>query len=234
MRLNTHRFLMAAGAAGLSFVLALPAQAVDPAAGTVHAVSGSRFEAVQADGRARNLAANGGVREGDLLRTAPDTWARVKFSDGSFVVLEPDSEFKVEQYQHSAQKPDESTGFFSLLKGGLRTLTGLIGKRRPDNYRMRAGTATIGIRGTDYSMKLCSGNRCASLNPVPEDGLYIRVELGGTVTVTSGSPPETITVTGPQGVFVKPGQTPKLMSLSDAFPTQQLNQVPANPAGCGS
>lgn len=233
MRPDHFRPFLVANIAGLVFVMAPQVQAVDAAAGTVHAVSGSRFEAVQNDGRARNLTANGGVREGDLLRTAPDTWARVKFSDGSFVVLEPDSEFKVEQYQHDARKPDESTGFFSLLKGGLRTLTGLIGKRRPDNYRMRAGSSTIGIRGTDYSMKLCSGDRCASLNPVPEDGLYIRVERGGTITVTSGNPPETVTVSGPQGVFVGFGKAPKLMNLSDAFPTQQLNQVPANPAGCG-
>jgi hypothetical protein len=233
MSSDTDRHLLAICAVALTLALPLPVQAAETSAGTVHAVSGGRFEAVQPDGRARNLAANGGVREGDVLRTSPDTWARVKFTDGSFVVLEPDSEFKVEQYQHSAQKPDESTGFFNLLKGGLRTLTGLIGKRRPDNYRMRAGTATIGIRGTDYSMKLCGGGRCATLNPVPEDGLYIRVEQGGSITVTSGTPPETITVTGPQGVFVGAGQAPKLMSLSDAFPTQPLNQVPANPAGCG-
>jgi hypothetical protein len=199
-------------------------------AGAVHSVSGELFEAIQPDGKSRGLAKEGGVREGDVLRTAANTWARVKFTDGSYVVLEPGSEFKVEQFRHQANNPEESTGFFSLLKGGMRTLTGLIGKRRPDNYRMRAGTATIGIRGTDYSMKLCDGGRCATLNPVPDDGLYIRVELGGTVTVTSGNPPETVTVTGPQGVFVGSGQAPRLMSLSEAFPTQQLQKVP--PGGC--
>jgi hypothetical protein len=48
-----------------------------------------------------------------------------------------------------------------LLKGGFRTVTGLIGKRgNTDAYKLRAGTATIGIRGTDFSSRLCATKDC--------------------------------------------------------------------------
>ena len=48
------------------------------------------------------------------------------------------------------------SALFSLLRGGLRTVTGLIGKLTPDRYRMRTRVATIGIRGTGYDA-MCTG-----------------------------------------------------------------------------
>src|SRR5690606_40688035 len=41
-------------------------------------------------------------------------------------------------------------GFFSLVRGALRTISGAIGKRQPDDYRMSTPTASIGIRGTEF------------------------------------------------------------------------------------
>ena len=65
------------------------------------------------------------------------------------------------------------------MRGGLRTITGLIGKVSPDKYRMRTTVATLGIRGTGYDM-LCTGP-CAvdgapAKTPMPQgDGLYTHV-----------------------------------------------------------
>jgi len=56
-------------------------------------------------------------------------------------------------------KPAPSA-LFSLLRGGLRTVTGLIGKLSPNSYKMRTRVATIGIRGTGYDVQ-CVG-ACAS------------------------------------------------------------------------
>jgi hypothetical protein len=38
----------------------------------------------------------------------------------------------------------------SLVRGGFRSITGLIGKTNPDAYQIRTTTATVGIRGTDH------------------------------------------------------------------------------------
>jgi hypothetical protein len=48
-----------------------------------------------------------------------------------------------------------------LLKGGFRTVTGMIGKRgNADAYKLRAAAATIGIRGTDFTSRLCITKEC--------------------------------------------------------------------------
>ncbi|MGH8599631.1 MAG: hypothetical protein ACRET1_03145, partial [Burkholderiales bacterium] len=44
-------------------------------------------------------------------------------------------------------------GFFSLVKGGLRTLTGLIGHVHHDKYKLNTTVAQIGIRGTGYTAR---------------------------------------------------------------------------------
>ena len=48
-----------------------------------------------------------------------------------------------------------SHAFFSLLKGGFRTVSGLIGKINHEDYSVATPVATIGIRGTDYLTVLC-------------------------------------------------------------------------------
>ncbi|MDP3858880.1 MAG: hypothetical protein Q8Q73_14075 [Stagnimonas sp.] len=55
---------------------------------------------------------------------------------------------------------ETSRAFFRLVKGGFRSVSGLIGKVNQDDYRVSTPVATIGIRGTRYSARLCQGD-CA-------------------------------------------------------------------------
>ena len=72
----------------------------------------------------------------------------------------------------------------SLLRGGFRTITGLIGKQDKAAYQLKTPVATIGIRGTDYSVYQCSSN-CANA-----DGLYLGVWAGGVVVSNDGGTEE--------------------------------------------
>jgi hypothetical protein len=60
---------------------------------------------------------------------------------------------KIEAYAYDEGRPERDSFAMQLFKGGLRSLTGLIGKRTNNRnaYRMVTSTATIGIRGTDYT-----------------------------------------------------------------------------------
>ncbi len=40
-----------------------------------------------------------------------------------------------------------------MLKGGLRTITGLVGRTNKANYQVTTSVATIGIRGTEYTIE---------------------------------------------------------------------------------
>ena len=71
------------------------------------------------------------------------------------------------------------TAAFRLLKGGFRTVTGLIGKTDRAQYRVSTQTATIGIRGTDYEVILCDA--ACSQDPV------IQAQVPGSGTSKGGT-----------------------------------------------
>jgi hypothetical protein len=50
--------------------------------------------------------------------------------------------------------------FFSLIKGAMRSVTGLIAKADPQTYRVATPVATMGVRGTDFKLVYCN-NDCA-------------------------------------------------------------------------
>jgi hypothetical protein len=91
------------------------------------------------------------IEEGDTVVTEKRTYARLKFEDGSEVTLKPGTQFKVEKFNYDQGKPKEDSATYNLIKGGLRTITGQVGKRgNQDSYQMKTPTATIGVRGTIY------------------------------------------------------------------------------------
>ena len=152
-------------------------------AGTVSYLSGPLF-AKKADGSVKTLFNNSVVELGDTLITEKRTYARIKFNDNSEVTLRPESQFKIEAFSYDQAKPEKDKAVYELVKGGLRALTGHIGKRGdPDSYKMKTRAAVIGIRGTTYEVKICDGN-CGEL----PDGIYFFVPEGNiTVSNASGS-----------------------------------------------
>lgn len=165
-----------------AFGLAWTAQAA-PQAGEVTHLSGT-LSVKRADGTARLLAVKSAVEEGDLVTTEAETYARIKFADGAEVVLRPGSQLKVESYAFNQAKPESDNVVLSMLKGGLRAVTGLIGKRNREKVSFSTTTATIGIRGTHFGALLCQGD-CGGVPTVtgqpPANGLHLDVADGAIV-----------------------------------------------------
>jgi hypothetical protein len=115
-----------------------------------------------ADGSTRTARQGEVVNPGDSI-TLEVGRAQVRFDDGGWVSLEPQTDFKVEQY---GRLPTDNI-VLSLLKGSARAVTGLFTAKVPGNYQFRARTATIGIRGTSFLVTYCEQS-C----DVP-DGLYV-------------------------------------------------------------
>jgi len=145
MQVSAHRLVFAASAA----LLWLPSLAFGQA--TVQNLSGT-LSAQRSDGQVRLLSEKSEVKVGDVLSTERDSYALLRFSDGGQVTLRPNSQVRIDTYQYNENLPTRDSFAMSLLKGGLRSLTGLIGKRGNQNaYRMSTATATIGIRGTTFT-----------------------------------------------------------------------------------
>ena len=120
-----------------------------PVVGTVTDVSGPMV-ARRLDGTIKALTAQSAVEQGDTLVTEKGTYARIKFIDNGEITLRPNTQFKIENFSYEAAKPESDSAFFTLLKGGLRSITGLLGKRNHDKFGLNTPTATIGIRGTIF------------------------------------------------------------------------------------
>ncbi len=209
----------------LSGMLFLAATVFAGQAATVTHVSGP-LAARKADGATKAISIGSKVDEGDTVLTEKRTYARLKFNDGSEVTLKPNSQFKVEKYNYDETKPKEDAGSFNLIKGGLRTITGQIGKRgNQDSYKMSTPTATIGIRGTIYDAHFCQGDSCGAIKP----GLYLSVSNGSVVVTNSGGSPTTLQVKAGQYVYVQSPVTPPV--VLPAKPDIPFNPPPSVGAG---
>lgn len=95
------------------------------------------------------LARGASLETGDTVLTGTTGRAQLRFTDGGLVSLYPDSQFTVTRYVDSGD-PAQDNFAVSLLRGGMRAITGLIGKRNPANYKLTTPTAVVGIRGSAY------------------------------------------------------------------------------------
>lgn len=143
------------------------------------------------DGALRVLKIFAKVLPGDILFMGKDSYARIKFADGAQITLQPGAQFKIEDYHFDAQQPDKDRAGFNLVKGGLRAVSGLIGKRGDqDSYSVKAQTATVGIRGTHFGMLLCKSD-CGSISTPegkpPENGLHLDVAEGAVILRNAGA-----------------------------------------------
>ena len=198
-------------------------------AGTVTHLSGPLM-VKKADDSVRALYINSAVEEGDVLITEKRTYARLKMRDNSEITLRPNTHFKVEQFAFDNDRPGEDRSFYNLTKGGIRTITGLIGKRgNADSYRMTSPTAVAGVRGTSYGATFCQQD-CGNL----PDGLYVAVFEGVIIVYNkAGSQIYTVGqfgyVSGPTGAPVLLPEEPELPPFSPPLSVPPLTFGPAGP-----
>lgn len=144
--------------------------------GTVTQLSGT-LSVRKADGSVRILSQRSQIESGDTVNTERDSYAQIRFTDGAQVTLKPSTAVKIDSFKFTEDKPQEDSFLYSLVKGGLRAVTGVVGKRSSDRYQLGTATATVGIRGTTFNADDCvseRGSECARL----ESGVYVGVSDG--------------------------------------------------------
>jgi hypothetical protein len=204
-------------AAVLSFS-AMPMLVCADSAGTVTQLAGV-LTVRKVDGVVKILGLQSAVDSGDLLSTGGNSYANVKFSDGGSMTMRPNTQLRIDDYKFQQSKPQEDNAFFRLLKGGLRAVTGLVGKRNGlANYQVATPTATIGIRGTDWGALYCQddcGDYTTNDGKTPSNGLYVDV-TSGKIIVTNGAGAQEFTP-GQFG-FVGINQPPVIMPPNNGVP----------------
>lgn len=149
--------------------LACGAQAADVIGRVLVAVGD--VTAVRA-GREIRLQTASPIEAGDSVRTAAASNAQIRLTDESIIALRPETEFAFADYRYTGKEDGSERAFFRLLKGGLRTITGVVGRRNNQNYQVETAAAGIGIRGTHYVLLLCQQSCFNADGSRAPDGLY--------------------------------------------------------------
>ena len=119
---------------------------------------------------------------GDVVLTGTEGRAQIRFSDGGLVALYPDSQFTVTRYADGAGTGEDHF-VVNLLRGGMRALTGLIGKRNPSSYKVITPTAVVGIRGSAFMLAIDANGKV--LVSGEQDEIEVCTQAG-CVGVTAG------------------------------------------------
>jgi hypothetical protein len=182
-------------------------QALAETAGKVSFVTGN-VTATTPDGQSRALRRGDAINGGDRIETRGGR-LQIRFTDGGFVALQPNTVFGVDQYLYANKAPEETSLFFSLLRGGMRTITGAIGKVNKQSYKVRTPVATIGIRGTGYRATTTDNRTLVSVGHgfvnVANGFGNLTGGAGQNILVTNDVPPglsreaANLSATGPEG-----------------------------------
>ena len=157
--------------------------------------------------------------EGDAVRAETNSNVQIRMADGAMVWVRANSELKIEGYKSTDRGGVKDEASLKLVSGSMRTVTGLIAKKNPDNYRLSTPSATIGVRGTEFDAVYVTPANAALFKA--ESGTYNRVYQGST-RLKSGQ--QDITVAEGQAAFVgSAGGAPQMLQKIPDF----LN-LPAN------
>ncbi len=146
------------------------------AAGNVQFVIGD-VKLITRAGETRALQKGAEINEGDRVVTAAGASAQIKMVDGGFIAVRPNTDMGFDTYRYSGKEDGSENAVVSLLQGGFRTITGVIGRTNKQNYLIKTETATIGIRGTDHEPMVILAPRPGQV-AIAEAGTYDKVNVG--------------------------------------------------------
>jgi hypothetical protein len=142
------------GALLLAACIGMPLLAQPVAAGKTIMARGT-VEAL-AEQQRRALQRQSPVYAVDLVTTGPVSASQLRMSDGGLLSLQADTELAIRDYRSDPAQGNSQVSL-ELVKGGLRTITGVLPTEQK-NYRLKTPVATIGVRGTHYEAVLKDGD----------------------------------------------------------------------------
>jgi len=161
------------------------------------------------DGAPRAAARGAELRDGESVVTGANGLAQLRFADGGMISVRGNTELKLDRFAYRGQDDRGASLFMSLLKGGFRSVTGLIGQLNRDGYKVNTPFATIGIRGTVHNPFVQLPAAAGEQIPVAP-GAYDYVEQGAVAMLTPQG--QTLTIGVQQTGFVSPAGVPQLLA----------------------
>ena len=112
------------------------------------------------------------VEVGEIIDTGPKGLVQLVFPDSSMLYVKANSSVKLEAFHFSPDEPEKDAAVTEVIKGSMRALTGVIGKRSKDKVQFKTKVSTVGIRGTAIE--------------IWQDGDAVTVDFGDVVIENAG------------------------------------------------
>jgi hypothetical protein len=135
-----------------------------------------------ADGRTRPATRGAELDNGDVVRTT-DGRVQIRMTDGSYISLQPNSEWGIKNYRFEGRTDGSESAIYSLVKGAMRTVTGLVGRVNRNRYQVGTPTATVGIRGTGGLIQILPDG---STLVQGTSGIWFLANPSGTIDIPAG------------------------------------------------
>ena len=152
------------------------------------------------------------LNPGDRIDTRGGGRVVIDLSDGSMVVVAPASIVTLKDYRAAGSLRE----LFDITLGVVRVRINHFGGK-PNPYRMNSPTASIAVRGTEFSIEVDA-----------EGATQVEVFEGAVEVVSLGDPNRRVLIEAGRGVLVQAGQD---FHLIGANPAQPGNRVAASPNG---
>src|SRR5258706_8112785 len=196
----------------------------------------------KANGQRSTPARGTPVDAGDRVTTGANGMAQLTMVDQARLSLRPATQFVIEAYPE--RREGGESAILSLVKGTLRTFTGLLAATNRDKFVMKTRVATVGIRGSGNILYACEPGECdESVTGGTQSGDAITVNhtIEGSHAITNsindrpGLPAQQggaqTLITGPgQTVLVAGNQPPRYIPTPSFIANVATNMTAAKPA----
>ncbi len=137
--------------AGMLLILSGAVLADETPIGYVKTVSGEAT--VSTAGKSVKAQPGTPVAQGSVLKTAAKSSMGVTFKDETVMSFGPDTELTVDEYLYAPSQGKLKLGS-KLAKGSMNYVSGVIAKLNPDAVSVQTPSGTIGVRGTQFVVKV--------------------------------------------------------------------------------
>jgi hypothetical protein len=158
-------------------LLALGAQAAD-SVGRSLSVQG-RVTARAPQAADRILAVKEPVFMQDVVRTAADSKTQILFADDTVFSQGPNTEVVIDEFVYDPANTKNNAFKAKVERGVFRTVTGKITDLNPQQFEIKTGRATIGIRGCAVSGRLSDRRDEISIDYVRTGRVVVVTPFGG-------------------------------------------------------
>ena len=119
--------------------------------GTVSSLSGANAQLERSNSRSA-LTRTSSIESNDLVQLGSDTNAEIRFVDNTNVRITPNSRLVIDDFVFDPRRSDAGRVGLRVALGSVRYASGQIARNNPQQVNIATPTATIAVRGTDFSM----------------------------------------------------------------------------------